>query len=621
MQLPEDQASVARRASGAMTGTPGATRPGQGKPPVGSSRDALYRRVCESMTCGVMLIDKQGMVEMFNPAAAEILGIERSAVIRHSFAEVFVANEDLDELNEAVLAAVYEGAVGHQLVANVVVDGRPVPLSVATSYLYELSGGERSRLGVVAVFSDISEIERLRAREQELGKDVEAKHHELREAYTSLEDRNRDLATLLRRVQVVRIAASACVIALVAGIGAWLWSEPAADGFDATHARPAEPAGDLRFVTVQPSPVASTITVPSAIKPRREVAVTSPIAGQVGAVHVKSGESVAAGQPLLHLDLTDVRIRQRNAQAAHLKAKAQMQELERWANGVDASKARRAVTKARLALEGGNNRFAETTFLVEQGLVPAARKDADEREQRSRLLDLESAEQDLEAVLAKGRERHAVARLELENATAEVRRIDRIIENANVVAPIAGVVLGERKRPGSGEGIPSTGSSIEPGQLLLTIGDVAGTTATGWVNEVDVMRILPGHAVRIAGPAFPGIVLEGKVERVSSQAVQLGGGNLPVFEIAAVVDKLETRQREAVRLGMSANMEIVIYENSEALVVPIGAVDLAEDRPRVRVLDGAGASGRMVYVTTGITTVDSVEILNGIAPGDRVAVP
>ena len=72
------------------------------------------------------------------------------------------------------------------------------------------------------MFSDISEIERLRAREQELGKDVEAKHAELREAFVSLEERNRALATALRRVRAVRIAASAFVIALVAGIEAWM---------------------------------------------------------------------------------------------------------------------------------------------------------------------------------------------------------------------------------------------------------------------------------------------------------------------------------------------------------------------------------------------------------------
>ena len=55
--------------------------------------------------------------------------------------------------------------------------------------------------------------------------------------------------------------------------------------------------------------------------------------------------------------------------------------------------------------------------------------------------------------------------------------------------------------------------------------------------------------------------------------------------------------------------------------MPIEAVDLAEERPRLRVWDETTAAGRMVYVVTGTTTTDSVEILSGIAPGDRVVVP
>ena len=596
-------------------------RPGREAAASRSKRDSLYHRVFESMTCGVMLIDDQGMVETVNSAAAQILGLDRDALVGRQFAEALIANQNLDELNDIVLAAMYDREVGHERVANVIVQGRPVPLSVATSYLHDGTDGQHASQGLVAVFSDISEIERLRAREHELGKDIEAKHKEIRDANINLEKRNRELATVLRKVQVVRIAASVGVIVLVAGIGAWLWSKPPTDWLVTAPAPAGEPDATLRFITVEPTRIASTITIPSGIKPRREVPVISPSEGQIGAVHVQPGESVTAGQALLDLDLTEVQIRRRKALADHLKAQAQMKELETWADSVDASKARRAVVKARIALDAGDARLAETSFLVKQGLVPAARKDAAEREQRNRVLDVETAEQDLDAVLAKGHEGLAVARLELENAAAELRRIDRIIRNATVVAPMSGVVLSTGKGLDRSDQRLAVGTSIEPGQRLLTIGNVEGITATGRVGEVDVRRIVPGHAVRIAGPAFAGIVLEGEVQHVSSQAVLSTGGNLPTFEITAVVDTLNARQRSAVRLGMSASMEIVVYENNEALVVPVRAVDLTEDRPRVRVRDATAHSDRLVYVTTGVTTVDSVEIRSGITPGDRVAVP
>ena len=590
----------------------------------GRSRDSIYRMVCESMTCGVMLINGQGEIETFNAAAAALLGLDRKAVLRRSFAEVFVAEEAFEELNEAVLAAIYDGAVGHQRVANVTVDARTVPLAVDTAYLRGPAGERSSRRGVVAVFSDISELERLRAKEIELAVDLRAKHMELRAAYHSLEGRNRELGTLLRRVQAVRIVASVCMVVLIVGIGAWLWNEPPAAWFGAgqPQTRTAAGGGRLATVIVEPGRISSTITVASAIQPRREVAVTSPVEGQVETVHVKSGERVSAGQPLLDLDATQVRIQRRKAQAAHLRARARVETLADWSNSVEASRAKRAVTKARLALEAGNTRLAEAAFLVERGLAPAVTREAAEREQRTRRLDLESAEQDLDAVLAKGQEDEEVARLELANATAELERLDWILGNTAVVAPVEGVVLHLGTGTGRHDSVLATGTPVESGQHLVTIGDMDGISAPGRVDEVEVRRIRPGHAVRIAGPAFPNVTLEGRIVHVSSRATRLRGQQrLPGFEISAVVDTLDDEQREAVRLGMSADMEIVVYENDQALVVPLRAVDLSAGGPRVRVRDEATGDERVVEVTTGITTVDSVEIRSGLAHGDRVVVP
>ena len=83
----------------------------------------------------------------------------------------------------------------------------------------------------------------------------------------------------------------------------------------------------------------------------------------------------------------------------------------------------------------------------------------------------------------------------------------------------------------------------------------------------------------------------------------------------------DERQRAAIRLGMSAQMEIVVHENDAALAVPFAAVALDGDRPSVRLWDAAAGAERLVEVTTGVTTLDSVEILGGIEPGDRVVVP
>ena len=569
-----------------------------------------------------MLIDGQGRIETFNSAASELLELDREEVLHRSFAEVFVANEAFEELNEAVLSAIYERAVGQQRVAVISVGGRTMPLSVGTSHLRALAGGGQARRGVVAVFSDISELEGLRAKEIALARDVEAKHEDLQNAYRSLEERNLELGGLLRKVRAVRLMAAACAVVLAVGIGAWLWSESHRVLFGAAPSQAAKSLDDARLFTVEPRRIASTIGVSSVIEPLREVAVTSPIEGRVGTVHVQLGESVSAGQPLLSLDVAEVRIRRRQAQTAWLKAQAQMRTLNDWPSGSEVSKAKRAVTKARITLEASNTKLAETAFLVDQGLAPSARKGAAERERRMRLLDLEAAEQDLNVVLAKGKDDREVARLVLENAASDLERIDRILRDATVAAPASGVVLRLGSAAGQRGETFAKGISVEVGQHLVTIGDMEGVTASGRVDEVEVRRIQPGHAVRISGPAFPGIVLEGRVVHVSSQAFRPSNRRgLPTFEIAAAVDRLDEEERTAVRLGMSADMEIAVYENDSALTVPVGAVDLSGGSLRVRVRDEETGEERIVEVVTGITTLDSVEVLAGLAQGDRVVVP
>lgn len=582
---------------------------------------SVYVRILESMSSGVMLVDGRGEITCFNEAAAALLGLERRAVLRRSFAEVFLAEEAFEDFNEAVLSAIYEGSVGYQRVVTVQVADRSVPFSISTSYLRQGTGESASRPGVVAVFNDISELEQLRAREIELAVDLETKHMELRAAYLGLEDRNRELAALLRKVQTVRVIASVFVVVVVAAIGTWTWLQPSSDWFEPSEPAPAALAGTSRSVAVESTGISSTLTIAAEIAPRREVVVRAPVPGTVGAVLVQPGSTVEAGDPLLELDVAHVRIERREAKIAHLKARAELEALESWETGVDVSRARRALTKARLALEAAKTRAAETAFLVEQGLAPSVRLAAAERERHTHQLDLEAAQQDLEAVLAQGREGREVARLELANATDALEKLDAVLRHSTVVAPVAGVVLPGRRGPSGATPFPSAGASVEAGAALLTVGDMEGLTATGRVDEVVVHRVRPGLGVRITGPAFPDLALSGRIVHVSSQASRSPGRGLPSFSLTAAVDVLGPAERAAVRLGMSADMEIVIYDAPDALVVPVSAVDLSSGRPRVRLADPDSGTARLVDVVTGMTTVDAVEIVEGLSAGDRVLVP
>ena len=588
----------------------------------------IFKNVLDNIPSGVMSIDTNGVVTTFNAAASAIVGLAGKAVVGRTWAEIFSEMEGADAFADVIFDAIYDTLVGHQRVVEVAFFGKERSLSVATSYLTNERDGETVTIGVVVVFSDISEIRELREKELHLAREVQAKHAELRDAYRSLEERNRELSTTSRRRNALRGGALLVVLVLFSGVGLYAWNhglETTATTVGLGSARPVQ--DPFSTLVVEPGPISSTLTVAGQLAPGREVEVTSPIEGTIAEVHYRYGEKVTEGQRLLDLDVARVRIEYRDAQVAHIKASDRLEELEDWSNHVEVSRARRVVSRARIDLEARKNRLSQTDFLLEQGLIPSSEHAAAKREYNNQLLDLQSAEEDLRVVLNKGSAEAQVARLELENALARLRSLEEVLRNATVYAPLAGVIMhperaGSATRENERARRLTKGEAVKHGEHLVTIGDFGGFTVVGMVDEVDVATIQPGRPARIVGDAFPGVALQGEIVRVSSQASQSDERHgLPSFEVAASVGGLTEEQRRQLRFGMSATLEVVVYDNKEALLVPIDAVDFLDDQPRVRVKDKARGTVRYADVVTGVTSLDSVEIVVGIEAGDEIMVP
>ena len=575
-----------------------------------------------------MSLDRSGVITSFNPAASEIFGLSAESVVGRTLADVLLRMEGADAFIDTVLNATYEASTGDQHVVEATLAGKRRLLSVVTSYLTEERDGKTVGLGVVAVFSDISEISELREKEVRLAKDLEAKHGELRDAYVTLEARNRELASAAKRVNALRLGATIGVMTMFLAVGLYFWNaDPQAGGTVAAgtaaggvHAADGVP----RTLTVTPQAVSASLFMTGRLAPSRQVEVTSPIKGKVAAVHFQHGERVAEGQRLVELDVTEVQIERRDAEVAFIRARDRVQELANWEDHVDVTQARRAVSKSSAALETARNTLEKTSFLLGRGVIPASEHEAAEREFQSREFDLRAAEEDLRAALAKGAAEGTVARLELDNARAKLETLEETLRNAVVYAPSAGVVIDPKidqveRGSDNNEKTLAKGVPVEQGERLLTIGNLDGIAVVGRVDEVDVVRIRPGHRVRVAGDAFPGITLNGEIAQVSSQAKRdRSGRGLPSFEVTAVVEALSDEQRRLLRLGMSATVEVTVYERADALLVPLDAVTLRDGQARLRVRDTDTGAVKEVPVATGVTTVDSVEIVDGIGPGDEI---
>ena len=607
-----------------------ASRPGKRAAIVDYST-LLYRNVVESMDGGVMAIDSSGRIGLFNTGASQLLGLEREEVQGKSFGEVFLSLEGLEAFSDAVLAAVYEKEVGNRTTLGVrLEDGTERALAVTTVYLVEGAGEETRPSGIVAVFDDVTEVEALRRAEELFAEATEKQNVELRDAYRQLDENNKALGSALKKMQAIRMVAIVLVTTLFLGAAWFVWDEAGSgllEGLSELPGSAADAGKPVHTMTVSPQPFRLTLAFVGRLAPREEVLVTSPIAGKVARVHFEYGAQVVAGQPLVGLDTAKTERQHRTAQAEYLQAQDQVRALENWDQSAEITRLRRTVARAARELEARKSQVAETALLLSQGIIPEQEHRTAERQYDAAEMSYDAGVQDLELALEKGGEDALkIARLRLENAQATMRDLEKTIESALIVAPVSGVVLQTRDRQGrarAGDGEPlklSPGWPVNEGAFLVAIGDLGGLSVTGRIDEVDVVKVRQGQPVRISGDAFPGLELQGRIAQISAESRTTGGSRVPTFDVTAAVEPPGEEQLRRLRLGMTANVTVVVREEPAALLVPIVAVHGRTGAFWVNVWDEENETSRRVPVEIGATTRHRAEIVRGIEPGDEVIV-
>lgn len=586
------------------------------------TQDLIHQNILDNMDNGVIAVDFDGKVILFNAAAERILGVSEDPT-GETFANAFLLQDGLDALTQTVLDSVSNEAGQSRQVIGVEVAGGTRLLGIITTLLRSGGDGPTPPIGIIAVFTDITDAEALRESELKLGKQVQAQFDELQGAYRQIEDNNSKLEAALRRVRVVQGVAGATVLTVFALMGAFVWNPAGSDdGFETGEAALVFDADGARMVRVAPQRLLNIVTVTGTLAPRRSFSVLSPIEATVTELHFEYGDEVAEGQVLATLDLTKVQQEHRSLRAKYIASVKRVRELEDWEGSREFAAARRSLTRARSSLEKQKHKLQETAFLLERGVIPAAEHQAAEEQHENLQSDYEVALQEVEAVREQGGpEAQEVAQLEFENLQEQLNELEAAIADANVRAPAAGVVMRPPATFGpEGEGPLVEGKALSRGGLLVTIADVSAMSVSGTVDETEIGQLALEQPVTVTSDAVPGVELSGAVTNVSSQALSRRGGGAARFEVTVGLDPLTDSQRRQLRLGMSADVRITIRDEADALLVPISAVRAGADGTVVDVRDAGSGEFRAVAVETGLTTLDSVEIVQGLKAGDEVRV-
>jgi multidrug efflux pump subunit AcrA (membrane-fusion protein) len=383
-------------------------------------------------------------------------------------------------------------------------------------------------------------------------------------------------------------------------------------------------SGEYRTVKVQLTPINVRLSFIGTVIPSTTVPVVAPFEGIIREKRAGIGDRIHVGDTLIVMDTSEIEMRFREAESALLKAQLNVYSLSKWEVGPEVTRARRTLATAETVLENAQRQERETKALFDRGIVARMEHDGAAQQLNSQRLQVETARQDMEAVLERGNaSNRRLANIELANASSRFDTLKAQIGGSEVRTTATGILSRPPASGTSGEVVRiETGARVNNGQVLFIISDTQRLLVSAKVDEVDVNRIQINQAVEIDGDAFPGKPMHGRIISVSAEAAQSEGGSRGAsFDIRAAILEADEEQRAAIRIGMSARITVEVYSNPQALVVPHEAISNIGGVSHVQIYDPITEKDARVPVVTGVSTETGVEIRSGLMPGTLIVLP
>lgn len=159
--------------------------------------------------------------------------------------------------------------------------------------------------------------------------------------------------------------------------------------------------------------------------------------------------------------------------------------------------------------------------------------------------------------------------------------------------------------------------TVAPGTPLITIADMNPTYVVANVDETDIGKLKTGQTVNISLDSYPQAHVKGEITEVGLVAVptQTGGTAFPV-KVKVTSTPLEIGG--VLRVGMSADADIIVATFSNVVTIPMNAVTSQDGKDVVFVIEGSRAKRKIVKL--GLLSDDVYEVESGLTTGEKVVV-
>lgn len=192
-------------------------------------------------------------------------------------------------------------------------------------------------------------------------------------------------------------------------------------------------------------------------------------------------------------------------------------------------------------------------------------------------------------------------------AEAQVASARSGLQKIVITAPFAGIIS---------EILVTQGETVSLGKTVVTVLAVNSFEIEAKVPEIDIIKIKTGARVDVTLDAYgKGVIFPATITRVNPTASTEGG--VPVYKVIVTFIGKDVR----IKSGMTANVNIITENKSQALIVPARFVEVKDEAHGVVVVR-KDKKDTPREITLGIRGQGGLlEVLGGLVPGDEVVAP
>ncbi len=348
-------------------------------------------------------------------------------------------------------------------------------------------------------------------------------------------------------------------------------------------------------VAVVRGDLVQTIVASGRVATPQRVVISAEFTGRVMAIPVEEGQRVTRGQLLIQLEDDDERAALAQAQAGIAQATATLRQTQ----DVALPTAEQNLRQARANLAQAQQQFSRVQEMTTRGAFSKSQLDEAQRN-----LDVAQSQAQAAQIQVRtsrtGGSAYVLAQSALQQANASRQAAQARLDATRIVAPTDGILIARNVERGD----------VAPmGKELMVLAPDGLTQVVVQIDEKNLSHLSVGEAAVGSADAYADQRFTASVSYINPGIDSLRG---------AVEVKLDVAEPPAyLKQDMTVSIDIEVARRNATLIVPAGTVrDIDKSEPWVMVFRDRHAHKQAV--TLGLTGTGQVEVLDGVAVGDRL---